>query len=205
MTRPAAPACIVSRPVRNPSQSRRRRAWRRVTTASVLPILVLSLAATGCGESSDTKANESYANGVCSAIADWEQQIKTIATGFTTSISKASLQSAIAQAKSATTDLSTQIKAVPAPDTSDGQAAQQQLNQLLSDVKSTVGAATTAAAQIPADASAASIAAVITILTPQVQNLATEAKAAASSLKDAGGSLAEAFKSTDSCQNLGAS
>ena len=191
--------------MRNANQGRRRHAWRRLKTVSILPILVLSLAAAGCGESSDTKANEAYANGVCSAIADWEQQIKSIATGFTSSISKASLQSAIAQAESATTELSTQIKAVPPPDTSDGQAAQQQLNQLLSDVKSTVGAATTAAAQIPDDASVASIAAVITVLTPQVQNLASEAKAAASSLRDAGGSLASAFKSTDSCQNLGTS
>jgi hypothetical protein len=191
--------------VRNANQSHRRHAWRRLKSVSILPILVLSLAAAGCGDSSDTKANEAYANGVCSAIADWEQQIKSIATGFTSSISKASLQSAIAQAGSATTELSTQIKAVPPPDTSDGKAAQQQLNQLLSDVKSTVGAATTAAAQIPADASVASIAAVITVLTPQVQNLASEAKAAASSLKDAGGSLASAFKSTDSCQNLGTS
>lgn len=191
--------------MRNANQRHRRHAWRRLKTVSILPILVLSLAAAGCGDSSDTKANEAYANGVCSAIADWEQQIKSIAAGFTSSITKASLQSAIAQAESATTELSTQIKAVPPPDTSDGRAAQQQLNQLLSDVKSTVGAATTAAAQVPADASVASIAAVITVLTPQVQNLANEAKAAASSLKDAGGSLASAFKSTDSCQNLGTS
>ena len=191
--------------MRDANRGRRRHAWRRLKTVSILPILVLSLAAAGCGDSSDTKANEAYANGVCGAIADWEQQIKSIATGFTSSISKASLQSAIAQAKSATEDLSTQIKAVPPPDTSEGQAAQQQLDQLLSDVKSTISAATTATAQIPADASAASIAAVITILTPQVQTLASEAKAAANSLKDAGGSLASAFKSTDSCQNLGTS
>ena len=144
--------------VRKPSQNRRRHARRWVKSVSILPILVLSLAAAGCGDSSDTKANEAYANGVCSAIADWEQQIKSIASGFTSSISKASLQSAIAQAESATTELSTQIKAVPPPDTSDGRAAQQQLDQLLSDVKSTVGAATTAAAQIPADASVAAIA-----------------------------------------------
>ena len=39
-----------------------------------------ALMAAGCGGSSDTKANEAYANGVCTAIGTWEQQIKTIAS-----------------------------------------------------------------------------------------------------------------------------
>jgi hypothetical protein len=42
-------------------------------------------------------------------------------------------------------------------------------------------------------------------LAPQVQSLANETKSAITSLKDAGGSLSSAFKSTDSCKSLGGS
>ena len=77
------------------ARSRRygRRAGRWVITAPILALLaVLVLVAAGCGGSSDTKANEAYANSVCTAIGTWEQQIKSIATSFIGGISKASLQ-----------------------------------------------------------------------------------------------------------------
>lgn len=186
-------------------QSRSGRAGGSSAVPTLLLLAVLAVLAAGCGDSSDTKANETYANGVCSAIGSWEQQVKSIATSFSGSVSKATLQSKIVQAKAATQDLTTQIKAVPAPDTSQGQAAKQQLNQLTTDINNTINAARSAVAQIPADASAVTVAATVTTLAPQVQNLASEAKSAVSALKSAGGSLASAFKSTDSCQNLGGS
>lgn len=179
----------------------------RVAAASVplaLLVSVLTLAAAGCGgSSSDTKANEAYANSVCSAIGDWEQQVKSIATSFSGGISKASLQEKVTQVESATKTLVTEIKAVPPPDTSEGQAAKQQLDQLSSDITNTVDAAKSAATQIQDDASVATITAAIAALAPQVQTLAGETKSAISTLKDAGGSLASAFKGTDSCQSLG--
>ena len=51
----------------------------RVGAGSLLGLLaVVALLAAGCGGSSDKKANEAYANSVCSAVAAWEQQVKTI-------------------------------------------------------------------------------------------------------------------------------
>ena len=56
-------------------RSRRARAW--VTASPILALLaVFALMAAGCGGSSETKSNEAYANGVCTAIGSWEQQIK---------------------------------------------------------------------------------------------------------------------------------
>jgi len=187
-------------------KGRKRCANRRVTAAAVpLALLasVLSLVTAGCGGNSDTKANEAYANSVCSAIGSWEQQIKSLATDFSGGISKASLQSKITQAESATKNLVAEIKAVPPPDSSQGQAAKQQLDQLSSDLATTVSAAKTALAQVPDNASAATIAAAVASFAPQVQSLASETKSAVSTLKSAGGSLASAFKSADSCKSLG--
>ncbi len=177
--------------------SSRHRSWRSSQFWSWL--------AAGCGGSSDTKANEAYANSVCSAIGTWQQQIKSIATSFIGGVSQASFQASITQAEAATKTLVTQIKAVPPPDSSQGQAAKQQLDQLTTDINNTVDAASTALTQVQANPSAAALSATVATLAPQVQSLASETNAAISTLKDAGGSLASAFKSTDSCKSLGGS
>src|SRR4051812_46575576 len=87
------------------------------TTPPILTLLaVLVLVASGCGGSSDKKANEAYANSVCTAIGNWEQQIRSIATSFGDGVSAASLQARATQAETATKTLVTEIKAVQPPD-----------------------------------------------------------------------------------------
>ena len=170
---------------------------------SSLAVALFGVVLAGCGgSSSDTKANKAYADGVCTAVASWEQSIKGIASDFSGGISKASLQTKVDQAQSATTKLVSEIKAVPPPNTDEGQAAKQQLNQLTGDVETILGAAKSGLAQLQDNASAATIAAAVAALAPQVQNLVSEARSAISTLKDAGGSLGSAFKSTDSCNSL---
>jgi hypothetical protein len=179
-------------------------------TATRIPLLallaVLALAAAGCGGSSDKKANQAYANSVCGAIGSWEQQIKSItSSGFTGGLSKASLEGKITQAETATKTLATQIKAVPPPNTSDGQAAKKQVDQLSTQVASTVDSVSSAVASIPANASATTVAAALVPLAPQLTGLTSTAKATVKSLQTAGGALASAFKSASSCKNLGSS
>ena len=164
---------------------------------------ILGLAAGGCGNSSDNDANNAYANSVCSAIGNWQSQVKGIASTFTGIPSQASLQAKLTQVQSATKQLTTQIKAVPPPDSSEGKAAKQQLDQLTTDIDNTVNAAQTALAQIQANPSAAAISAAVATLAPQVQSLANETKSAVDTLKSAGSSLGSAFKSADSCKSLG--
>jgi hypothetical protein len=183
-----------------------RRAGRSVRAEPILALLAtLALLAAGCGGSSDTKANEAYANSVCSAIGTWQQEIKSIATDFSGGVSLASLQTKVTQAEAATKTLVSQIKAVSPPDTSQGQAAKQQLDQLTTDINNTVDAASTALTEVQANPSAAAVSATVATLAPQVQSLASETNSAISTLKSAGGSLASAFKSTDSCKSLGGS
>jgi hypothetical protein len=166
-------------------------------------LVVVAVMAAGCGGSSGTSADEAYANSVCSAIGTWEQQVKGIATDLSGGISKASLQAKVTQAEAATKTLATQIKAIPPPATSDGQAAQQQLDQLQTGATATVNSAKSAVAEIPSNASAATVASALAPLAPQVKSLATTAQSTVNSLKEAGGSLASAFKSADSCKSLG--
>jgi hypothetical protein len=176
---------------------------RRIAAASLSGLLaVLVLVAAGCGNS-DKKANQAYANSVCSAVATWEQQIKTIATTFSGPISKTTLDAKVTQAEAETKKLVSQIKAVPAPNTSAGKAAKQQLDQLATDLNTTVTNAQSAVSQIPADATAVQVAGALIPLAPQVKSLANSAQSTIKSLQTAGGALSSAFKSTDSCKNLG--
>lgn len=185
----------------------RRSPARGVATAVPMLALVavLALVAAGCGGSSaDTKANDAYASGVCSAIGTWVQQIKSVTSnGLTGGASKASLQSSIGQAQTATKTLAKQLKAVPRPNTSDGQTAKTQVDQFSSQAASTVSAAQSAVASIPANASTADVAAALVPLAPQVKGLATSAQTTVKSLQSAKGSLSSSFKSADSCQSLG--
>jgi hypothetical protein len=165
---------------------------------------VLTLVAAGCGKSSDTKANEAYADNVCSAVGTWRQQIESIGTSLSSGgFTKDSIQAALTKAQSETKTMVTQIKAVSPPNTSEGKAAKQQLDQLTTDVNGTVDAAKSAAAQLEGNTSASSIATAVAALAPQLKSLASEAKSAFDTLKSAGGSLASAFKNTNSCKNLG--
>jgi uncharacterized protein (DUF2342 family) len=176
---------------------------RSVIAAPILALVALMvLLAAGCGGNSDKKANEAYANSVCSAISSWTQQIKGIATDLSGGVSKASLQSKVTQAESATKDLATQIKAVPPPNTSDGQAAKKQVDQLSTQVTSAVDSAKSAVASIPANASVTTVAAALAPLASQVQGLASTAQSTVKSLQTAKGSLSSAFKSASSCKNL---
>jgi len=176
---------------------------RSLTPPAVLAAVLSALLLVGCGgSSSDKKANEAYADGVCTAIATWKQSIQDIATDLSGGISKTSLQSKLGQAQMATNNLATDIKAVPAPNTDEGNAAKQQLDQLTGDIKTTVNSARSSLAQLQDNASLATITAALGALAPQVQSLVNEANSAISTLKDAGGSLADAFKRTDSCKNL---
>lgn len=176
---------------------------RRVNAGALLMLIgVLAVVAAGCGGRSDKTANEAYANSVCSAVGTWEHQIKSIVTDLSGGISKASLQSKISQAESATKTLTKQIKALPPPNTSDGQAAKTQVDQLATELTKTVDAAKSAVAQIPSNASVTTIAAALAPLAPQVQGLANTAQSTLKALQTGSSSLASAFKSAGSCKNL---
>ena len=148
----------------------------------------------------NSAANEAYANSVCTAIAGWEQQVKQI--GASGGTSQADIESRSSQVETATRDLADQIKAIPVPGASDGQAASQQLSQLSTDLSNSVQATKNGIAAIKSDTSAATIATVAATLQPQYSALVDSAKSAVHSLGGNALPLASAFRRTDSCKNL---
>lgn len=173
------------------------------TRPALLLVVAVSLVAAGCGgSSSDKKANKAYADNVCTAVGNWKDDIQKIATDFSGGVSKASIKAKVDQAQAATQTLVTQLKAVPPPNTDQGKAARQKLDQVTGDIKTFVDTAKKTVTQLPSNASLQTIAGAVAALGPQARHLANEATSAISSLKSAGGALADAFKSTGSCKSL---
>jgi outer membrane murein-binding lipoprotein Lpp len=96
-----------------------------------------------------------------------------------------------------------QVKAVPPPNTSEGQSAKKQINQLAAQVKTTSAAVKSATSQLPANASMSQIISALSGLVPQFQTLKNSAESTAKTIQSAGGSLADAFKGEPACKQLG--
>ena len=171
---------------------------------SMLLAVGLAVIVAGCGSShSDKKANEAYADGVCSAIDTWSSEVQSLAAGVGGGgISKSSLQKKLTQFQTATKNLVSEIKAVPAPNTSDGKDAKKKVNGLVTQVQSTTAAAQSALAGLPANAPLAHIVSALSALAPQLTALTTAAQSTLSSLQQAGSSLSKAFESTSACKKL---
>ena len=175
----------------------------KIRLLSIVVAFGLAVVAAGCGSgNSDKKANEAYANGVCSAIGSWVTDVKSLAT-ITGVPSKASLENKLKQFETATKNLVSGIKAVPPPNTSEGENAKKQVNLFVMQVQTTSKAVKSAASQIPSNASLAEIVPILTPLKGQLTTLAGTAQTTVKSLKNVGGSLQSAFNSASACKDLG--
>jgi hypothetical protein len=177
----------------------------RRPVALVMLLSVLALVAAGCGGggNSDKKANEGYASGVCTAIGSWTSEAKSLASVPSGGITKASVEARLSLFETATKKLISQIKAAPAPNTSEGQTAKKQIDQLATQVQAMSAAVKSAASKLPANATVAQIVSELSKLTPQFQTLKSTAQSTVKTLQSAGGSLASAFRSERACKQLG--
>lgn len=92
---------------------------------------------------------------------------------------------------------------MPPPNTSEGQSAKKQIDQLATQVQTTSTAVKSAAARLPANATLAQIVQALSKLAPQFRTLQSTAQVTTNTIESAGGSLADAFKSEKSCKRLG--
>jgi hypothetical protein len=177
---------------------------RRLLALAVL-VSALALFAAGCGGggNSDKQANQAYASSVCTAVGSWTTEVKSLATVPAGGITKASVDAKLSQFEAATKNLVSQIKAVPAPNTSEGQTAKKQIDQLAAQVQATSAAVKSAASKLPANATVAQMVSELSKLVPQFQTLKSSAQSTLKTIESAGGSLADAFKSERACRKLG--
>ena len=104
----------------------------QTTAVAVVLALVVTVAA-GCGGSSATKkADQEWANAVCTSVGAWKKQVHESYTSLNPSFS---VQERLHQAIGATQLLITQLKTIGLPDTKQGQQAQRQFEKIADDLQ----------------------------------------------------------------------
>jgi hypothetical protein len=175
----------------------------RVLTPALVVVVVAAALLTGCGGgNSDQKANDAYASRVCTASGNWLTEVKSVDTVPSFSgITKASIDAKLNHFETATKQFVSRIKAIPAPNTSEGRAAKKEIDrQLIPSAQGESNSAKTVASTIVANGSMTQVVAALAAL-PDYQTL--KATTQQTLTLSAGGSLASAFKSERACKHLG--
>jgi prophage DNA circulation protein len=106
---------------------------RRFWIAAIL-VLALAGVAAGCGGDDETESDPTaaWADGFCSAVTDWTDELQTITSQFsdTSNLSEEGLQSAATDVQSATQTLVDTLRDLGAPETDSGEEVKDALDTL---------------------------------------------------------------------------
>jgi exonuclease VII large subunit len=171
-------------------------------TRLLVLLAAVSLVAAGCGGDKKPQTAAEWADAFCSSVSTWKTSLTTAKNDFTASPSKDSLKQAADDVNSATNTFSSDVKGLGKPPTSDGAQAQQQVDQLSTQVQQTKETIQTAAQSVDNLNQALNAA---SIVTANLTKLKDEAKTTFNQLEqlNPGGELETAFKQSSTCQGLG--
>jgi len=98
----------------------------------------VALVAGGCGggEDGDASGSTAWANDLCTAITTWKSSIDQTALGLTSSPSREGLETAAAEARSATQTFVDTVRALGAPGTESGEEARAATESFATSVES---------------------------------------------------------------------
>ena len=180
--------------------------------ACLLAACALSLAfvAAGCGGDDDSSsesatggAPEEWADGFCSALATWTDDLEAAAESLTdvSSLSEEGIRQAADDAASATEALAESMRDLGAPDTSSGDQVETAVESLTTELESGVQEIQTAVEDV---SSLADVPAALGTVTTALGELGTDVGTALQTIgdADASGELETAFEDADSCGEL---
>jgi phage-related protein len=180
---------------------------------ALFAVLVLALAifAAGCGGGSSSSsgtgteasatAADAWANSVCEAFVTWNNSITDAGQGIKDNPSEEGIRTAGDQIQSATQTLADDLRGLGKPDTESGQQAKDTIDQLATNLDTSLQKISEA--MDSASGTAGAVTAASTIGTSLVE-MADHVSTAFQQLQDidAQGELQSAFESADSCAGL---
>jgi methyl-accepting chemotaxis protein len=103
---------------------------RRLALAGA--ILALAGIAAGCGGDDEANSTEEWASAFCSAITDWTDELESVTSQFsdTSNLSQDGLQSAAEDVRTATEQLTDDLRDLGAPPTESGDQVEAALDEL---------------------------------------------------------------------------
>jgi septal ring factor EnvC (AmiA/AmiB activator) len=175
-----------------------------VRLALVVLTATLVFVAAGCG--GDNSEAEKWANSVCSTVSDWQGQIEQAANDVRDELQSpgvgtvASIETQIRTAVDATQKLTTDLKAIDAPDIDSGAEAKQQVDALASQLEASVNVAKDAVDALPENASLTELAQKLVPLAPAIQTLADSASNTLEAIEASSDELKDGFNNADACK-----
>jgi phage-related protein len=161
--------------------------------AAVAAVLV----AASCGSGgSEQSATVKWADGICSAVVDYENALKDAAAPLRSTLSRESLDQAAKNVKEASQDFADSIQSVGKPDTQSGKQAQQILHDLSSSLKEDANAIQ--------DAGGGSARSAIAVVGTTLVTAQSQISAAIDKLQqlDVESELKDAFSQASACDDL---
>jgi hypothetical protein len=178
----------------------------RARSIALVLVVAVGLLAAGCGsKSSEPTSTADWADGVCSAITNWTNSIKSSGEALKGgNLTEDSLTSTADDMTSATETLESDLKDLGKPDTEAGQKVKDSIDQLSDELKTGADSIKSATNDV-SDVStvlvaAASISATLGTMANQVSSTFTSLKQL-----DPKGELQTAFEQSSSCKQLSSS
>jgi len=170
--------------------------------AAVVGAVVLAVAAAGCGSGNESTASqtEAWADGMCSALVDWQNNVAAAGEKVSKGdLSKSTLEDAADAVSDANKQLRDDLDSLGKPPTETVDKAKESLQQLSDDLKANVDKIREALGSAGNDVSAAitAVAGAVQAMSQDLQNTTTQLKELE---KD--DTWSKAFKSSESCQKL---
>jgi hypothetical protein len=165
-----------------------------------LIVLATLVVLAGCG-GDEPSASEDYANSVCSSLSTWVTDVQATIQSLQESglsTSREDIQSAFDQTKGATDALVNDLEQAGAPETEDGQAAQEQLDALATQLRQQLDLIREALD------SGQGLTAIAATVSTAVSAAANAVNTTYENLKglDPAGELRDAFENSDDCNAL---
>ena len=169
--------------------------------AAAAATVALAVAAAGCGSSSSASETEQWADGMCSALTDWQNSVTAAGENVSKGdLSKSSLEGAADGVADANKQLRDDLDSLGKPPTETVEKAKSALNQLGDDLNKNLAAIRDALA----NASGNDVSLAITAVGSAVQAMSQDLQNTSKQLKalQSDDTWKKAFNSSDSCQKL---
>lgn len=181
-------------------------AKRTLTFLLAASLLSLALLAAGCGgddDSSSRTASDEWADGFCSALKTYTDDLAAIAEPLTdvSSLTEDSIQEAAGDAQDATETLAEDMRGLGTPDTTSGDQVDGAVEALATELETGAQELEAAVADV---SSAADVPAALGTVTNTLSELSRDVGRALQSIEDAdpSGELTTAFENSESCGEL---
>jgi len=178
----------------------------RQAIAIVTLVASVGLVAAGCGggdESSSATPTVDWADGFCTATTSWTDELQAIGDRFddSSSLSLDTVEEAVGDARDATQSFLDDVRALGRPDTQSGQQAVDELNELATELESSVDRIEEEVSGASGITGAISASAVVVV---EVAKMALAVQSTRSRIEgDVSSELQDAFKQADSCDGIG--